>query len=274
MRFKSLADMALDIRRNLLPTLPRDVGSVYGIPRSGLLPASIIATMLGVPLWTPDRCSYVGERGKLFQCTKNNKLLIVDDTIRSGSTMRKEIAQLAIVGQMPPYYTCAIYVTPESKYLVDFHAEVVDLPRMFEWNFSGIKSTIHSCWDLDGAICTDPSVFDDDGEAYRLDILSGVRPLLLPQVEVLAVITNRLERWRIETETWLKNHNVKYKNLIMQPFATAGERRMSSKPSEYKARWLEKLDGKFFVESDDKQARRIAELTGRPVLSIETMQLY
>lgn len=274
MRFKSIADLASDIRHKLLPVLPRDIGYVYGIPRSGLLPASIIATALGVPLWKSGQISDIGERKTILNRTRNTKLLIVDDTIRTGSAMRGEIAQFTINNPSMEYFTCAVYTAPESINLVDFYSEIVSLPRMFEWNFSGIKATMHSCWDLDGAICTDPTVFDDDSENYQHEILSGVRPLNLPHVEVLGIVTNRLERWRPETETWLRQNGIRYKHLIMQPFSTANERRFSSKPYEFKAQWLKRLDGRFFVESEDKQARRIAELSGRPVLSLETMRLY
>ena len=39
MIFRSIKDLSRDIREKLLPALPRDIGIVYGIPRSGMIPA-------------------------------------------------------------------------------------------------------------------------------------------------------------------------------------------------------------------------------------------
>jgi uncharacterized HAD superfamily protein len=172
------------------------------------------------------------------------------------------------------YYTCAIYAHSKSIKLVDFHADILDNGRIFQWNFSGIKATQRYCWDMDGVICTDPEVYDDDGDGYRNEILNCVKPLYLPQVRVKAIVTNRIERWRTETEYWLRMYGVKYDNLIMQPYASSIERRNKSSPEEFKAKHFSELNGDVFIESHDKQAKKIADLSGRPVLSIESMNLF
>jgi orotate phosphoribosyltransferase len=268
MNFRSIADLRSDIKNYLLPNLPRDVGMVYGIPRSGLLPASIIATALGVDLGMVGGPPLNGVRKDLFVLPKGTKSLLVDDSIFGGGAMRSALSVFR-----RECYTCAIYAHPKSKHMVNFYAVELPGPRFFEWNFTGIKATEDYMFDMDGVICEDPRVFDDDGSKYQAEI-KRVKPLYLPQTKIKAICTNRIERWRPETEAWLKQHGVVYGQLIMQPFATAVERRNQSDPGKYKAAHYSKSDATVFVESHDRQASTIASESKKPVLSIESMKLF
>lgn len=272
MEFKSLNELSLDIYDKILPNLPRDIGIVYGIPRSGMIPASIIATAIGTKLGTLGESTYFGERERNVVLPKGKKILIVDDSIHTGKAMQKALELLQL--DKSQYYTCVIYAHSKSAHLIDFYAKTLDKGRIFQWNFSGIGATKNFCWDLDGVICTDPKVYDDDGEKYRLEIVEGVKPLILPQVKIKAIITNRIERWRNETETWLKQYGVQYEHLIMQPYSTAVERRLKSTSEEFKANNFLSLKGSIFIESHDKIAEKIHILTNHPVLSIESMKLF
>ncbi|MGH9423649.1 MAG: phosphoribosyltransferase, partial [Thermoanaerobaculia bacterium] len=49
MNYRSINDLVLRVRE-LLPQVPRDVDLVVGIPRSGLLPATVIALALEKPV--------------------------------------------------------------------------------------------------------------------------------------------------------------------------------------------------------------------------------
>lgn len=49
MHFRSVADLNTDIHASL-HLFPRDIDAVIGIPRSGMLPAAIIALALNVPM--------------------------------------------------------------------------------------------------------------------------------------------------------------------------------------------------------------------------------
>ncbi len=268
MNFKSVSDLSQDIKNKILPKLPNDIGTVYGIARSGVLPASIIATAIGASFGVAGEKATYGSRGAFINKNKD-KILLVDDTIYRGAAMRRG---LTLVGK--PCYTCAIYASEATANSVNYFAEVLPGPRMFEWNFLGIDSTKNYMFDMDGVICTDPKVYDDDGVSYQKEIISGVRPFYLPQVEIGAICTNRIERWRPETEAWLSKHGVRVNKLIMQPFPTAVERRKHSDPALYKAAHYKDSDCPVFVESHKYQATVIAKASGKPVLCIETMELY
>lgn len=272
MEFKSISQLSKDIYDKILPNLPRDIGIVYGIPRSGMLPATIIATAIGAELGILGQSPYFGERKKNITLPKREKILLVDDSSHTGNAMLNAIDSLRIDKSL--YYTCTVYAHSKSKNLIDFYAEVLDNGRIFQWNFAGIGATKNFCWDLDGVICTDPKVFDDDGENYRNEILNMVKPLHLPQVKVKAIITNRIDRWRNETETWLNKYGVQYEHLIMQPYSTAVERRLKSTPAGFKASHFLSLNGTIFIESHDATAKMIQSISNRPVLSIESMKLF
>jgi uncharacterized HAD superfamily protein len=268
MNFKSTKDLAQDIKTLLLPKLPKDIGVVFGIPRSGMLPASIIATAIGADLAAVGEVPKVGARGTAF-IGKGTKALLVDDSIFGGGALARSIPLM----QGYDYLTCAIYAHPKATNNVDIYAQILDGPRFFEWNFTGIKATEGFMFDMDGVICTDPAVYDDDGVKYMTEIKAGVKPLFIPQVKIHSICTNRIERWRGVTEEWLKKHEVNYGKLIMQPHATAVERRKKSFTPAYKAENFNNSDATVFVESHKSQAIEIAKRTNKPVLCIETMEL-
>jgi uncharacterized HAD superfamily protein len=104
--------------------------------------------------------------------------------------------------------------------------------------------------------------------------LKNARPLYIPHVPIRAVVTSRLERYRKETENWLQRHGVHYRDLIMHPAKTPEERRAMNDHSARKAAaYMQSDDTVLFVESDIRQARTIHQLTSRPVLCIDTMEM-
>jgi uncharacterized HAD superfamily protein len=237
-----------------------------------MIPAAIVATALGAQLGVVGNATYFGSRRKHKVLPEGGKTLLVDDSIHTGKAMSAAKDSLRNCPAID--YTCAVYAHSHSLSYVDYYAEVIDEQRIFQWNFTGIKATEGYCWDMDGVICTNPIIFDDDSDVYRNHILNEVKPLYLPQVKVKAIVTNRIERWRDDTETWLRRYGVQYESLIMQPWATAAERRKRSSPAEFKARHFTETGGSAFIESHDNQASRIAALSRRPVLSIESMRLF
>jgi uncharacterized HAD superfamily protein len=168
--------------------------------------------------------------------------------------------------------TCAVYANSHNTHLVDYFGVVIDGQRFFEWNFQGRVETPQYMFDLDGVLCVDPDEFDDDGIKYE-NAIRNAQPLYLPQTKIKAICTNRIERWRSLTEEWLKQYNVKYETLIMQQYKTAVERRTNSNPAIYKAEQYKKSSSILFIESSETQAIQIAQMTKKPVLSIETMRL-
>lgn len=118
---------------------------------------------------------------------------------------------------------------------MDLYLEILEQPRIFQWNFLQHGFLIHACFDIDGVLCDDPSPEqNDDGPRYR-DFLLHAPLKLKPQRPVKYLVTSRLEKYRPETEQWLAEHDIPYEQLIMMDVATAEERRRLGNHASFKA---------------------------------------
>ncbi|HEX5096649.1 MAG TPA: phosphoribosyltransferase [Acidimicrobiia bacterium] len=265
MNFVTYSDLARDTRA-LARKLPRDTYLVLGVPRSGMIPASIVAQELGCHLG--DVGTYARTRtfmapGKRMTWTPDpaGPIVVVDDSLFRGSTMADATAPLAGMNIL----RAAVYVAPGKEDAVDVYARAVAAPRLFEWNWLGSSLLERSLCDMDGILCEDSAVYDDDSEAYA-ESLRLAKPLFVPRRKIGAIVTARLERWRTLTQVWLDVHRISVGRLVMAPFPTANARRRHGN-AKWKASVYETAkDSLVFVESSVRQAREIAELTGRDVL--------
>jgi uncharacterized HAD superfamily protein len=122
--------------------------------------------------------------------------------------------------------------------------------------------------DMDGVICEDPSIFDDDQEAY-IEEIRRLRPLFCPR-SFQSICTHRLERFRPITEAWLQNHNIRATSIQMYPAKIAAERRKTAGPyGKWKGQVYAQSTAVLFVESCHLQAIKIHQVSQKPVLSIE-----
>lgn len=251
----------------LIPKLP-ELNGVVGIPRSGMIPATMIATELHLPLGIVGCDDFFGGNRLIFEKNIDKQILIIDDTVDSGAALseakNKNIFKNVIYA--------SVYVTPGSEHLVNYYSKVLDKPRIFEWNMFNCSYISNSILDMDGVLCYDPIVFDDDGIEYENSLINA-KPLHIPKYPIHSIVTSRLEKWRNITENWLKKYEIQYKYLIMSQYDTAEERRKHNM-AEYKAEQYLKLNGNLFIESSDWQSQKIAEITKMPVISIESKKIF
>lgn len=250
---------ALSLAQSIPWSVVKCLRGVVGIPRSGLIPAAVIAQAWNLPM-----LSLSGElmHGHRVVRSGGTDLLLVDDSIYRGRAM--SLAEQSVsrwhVGKTyrAAVYTCSDSIQP------DFFCRAVNGRRYFEWNLLGHPDLGKFGFDMDGVLCEDPTVPDDGGERYGCHIAS-LRPLSLPVVEVGAIITMRLEKWRAVTEAWLRRHDVKYRELVMCSAATVELRRKMDygqwKGEQALARGLE-----VFVESCKRQAAQIHRTSGLPCI--------
>lgn len=138
MNYRNINDLNEIILKRLY-ILPRDFDLIVGIPRSGMFPANLLALYLNRPVTDLDsfRNGHVykaGERGQFFDINQFKKILVVDDSIASGSALNKCKEQLQeLKGKFEIKY-CAVYVIPSKTDMVDYYFETVPLPRYFQWN--------------------------------------------------------------------------------------------------------------------------------------------
>lgn len=273
---RTVPDMARVIAANIHRLDRSRIDCVVGIPRSGMLPAAMIATLLGLPLADVRGFAAGIVNGRSgTKVAPGRRVLLVDDSCNKGGAMAAackamprgtKVKRLAIFGP---------YQLAEPATAVDLWFEVVNGPRAFGWNLMRHVRLPRWGFDLDGVLCRDPTnVENDDGPRY-MDFLYRAEPLLLPTRPIGHIVTGRLERYRAQTEAWLSTHGVTYDSLTMMPYPTKAARMEAMRErggrGGWKAEHVKRLGVELFIESSRKQAGIIARETGTPVFCTETL---
>lgn len=255
--------------------LPHDFDLIVGIPRSGMLFATTLALKLAKPLTTPDRLlnaapPWISESIPLRQHTQ--RLLLVDDSVDSGSTVRTIAGALRETYPEVEIVTAALIAHEGSRHHVDLHAKVIPQPRIFEWDMMHQKKVGSVGFDMDGVLCQNcPGAVDDDEDAY-LRWLEDVQPLLLPSYRIDVIVSNRLEIFRPQTEAWLKRHRVSYDRLLLWDLKRKADR--THPFAANKVQVLKQVKPDLFIESSLQQARYINERTGIPTICPSPIEFF
>jgi uncharacterized HAD superfamily protein len=277
MNYRSINDLNNTILRQL-HLIPRDIDLVVGIPRSGMLPANLMALYLNLPY--TDIHSFLngyiyksGARKQFFNSSDYKKILVVDDSIASGSALKESKKDLAHLESEFDINYCVIYYTPEKQHLADFALEEVATPRYFQWNIFNHTTLEKACFDIDGVLCVDPTKEqNDDGENYRA-FLKNAEPLYIPGAKIGTIVTSRLEKYRSETEAWLKANGIRYDKLVMLDLPDMKARQKANNHGGHKAKEYQVKGYNLFVESELGQAIEINRLTKKPVFCTENFQM-
>lgn len=255
--------------RLLMQMVPTDISAVVAVARSGLLAGWTIANHLHVPLYTYSDDVGVASLGAGFRMSDRPtaplaKLLVVDDTVHSGRQMQRAVA--AVRREFPGSHvlSAAVYAHPRSRHVVDFCVAQLSGHHYLEWNWQNAGHGEKCAYDFDGILCEDCPPDDNDAGSRYLRFLQTAKPLYLPRRAVVPlIVTGRHERWRAETVAWLDRHGVQFERLVMRDFEATD---WIEDVSRFKASHYTASDCKLFAESESDQAKRIAQLSGRPVL--------
>lgn len=269
---------------NNLSKIPNDVDLIVGLPRSGMLIATMISLYLNLPLTDID--SLLNDKIYESGITKKNskwikkieearKILVVEDSSNTGTSIQKFKDQISNYKYKDKIILLTVFVTKETKKLTDMYFEICSMPRLFEWNYIHHIGVENACFDIDGVLCDDPTEEqNDDGEKY-VDFIKNAKVKLKPTFTIECLVTNRLEKYRKETEEWLKKNDIKYNKLIMSPFENKEERIRNNSYGSFKAKLYKKmLKCNIFVESSKTQAIEIARISKKAVFCIENQTFY
>lgn len=275
MQYRTLADLSNLVRTNIYK-VPHDIDLVVGIPRSGMLPANMIALFLNKKMSDIDsfcegRIMSTGKRSQYIADTGIKRVLIVDDSVNQGNSIKAAKDKLTVLNDKFEFVYLAPIVSSCGKELVDIYFEIIDDRRIFEWNLFHHPIIGRSCLDIDGILNKDPEI-DDDGNIYK-QFLHDATPMFLPTVEIETLITCRLEKYRNDTESWLKRHNIRYKNLVMLDLPSREERIKWGRYGEFKGEYYKNNNQVLFIESNKKQAQIIANISNKPVICLECNSL-
>jgi orotate phosphoribosyltransferase len=274
MQYRSLDDLNQVLRERALDFC-QGVDAIVGIPRSGLLAASILALHTNLPLadlngFCEGRLLSAGRRGKQFHANAVHRVLVLDDSLYAGYEMERARRIIAASRVKCEVVFGVVYCAPGKESLVDKFGEVCDVPRIFEWNLMHHPVLAEACVDIDGVLCRDPfNTENDDGPRYR-EFLRTVDPRCRPSVKINTLVTCRLEKYRDLTENWLCLAGIEYDRLVMLDLPDLHARRRWSRHGEYKAEVFAASSAKLFIESDYSQAKIIADSSLKPVFCVDT----
>ncbi len=277
MNYRNIRDLNNIILKKL-SIIPRDFDLIVGVPRSGMLPANLLSLYLNRPY--TDIHSFMnghiykaGARGQFFDIKQFKKILVVDDSVASGAALQECKENLKELSAQFDIKYCAVYVIPGKEKSVDYYFETVPLPRYFQWNILNHTTLEKSCFDIDGVLCADPlPEQNDDGERY-IDFILNAPPLFIPGSKIGTIVTSRLEKYRKETEQWLKANNVKYNDLVMLDLPDMAARQKANNHGGHKAKAYMAKPYVLFVESELNQAIQINKIARKPVLCTANFEM-
>ena len=258
---------------NNLYRLPSDIDAVVGIPRSGMITAAIIAEFRSLPL--TDLFSFIqgnsiktkfinheGSLSKVFDYSSVKHILLVDDTMGVGSTMKNAVEMVKESNHDIKITTFVTFVEPFSTDKVDIYCEVMRHQFM---PYSVLKRAIQfSCVDMDGVLTEEvPHEYDTDDEKY-IDFISNQRPIYVPETPIGIIVTGRLIKYKDVTVDWLKRHNIQFQGIVMLNLPDK-DARDSFNVGEYKGKVYLQSNAGLFIESNYNEARTIKSVANKPV---------
>lgn len=255
--------------------------AVIGVPRSGLIPAAVLALCRNVPMFSLEDVTGAERHGSWSLRRRptgpgHGPTLVVDDTVWDVNTislLRETLAYL-------PNLCFAAFAT-SGAVAVDFHCHNFGRePLLTEWTVFHCEFNRFVLTDLDGVLCEDWPHLGEDGvyaERYA-NHLANAACLVRPSFKLGGIVTSRLVKYREATERWLARNNISYEQLVMCPAETPTQRAAQYGFAEWKAHvyatWLAHVPAALFIESCPRQAARMAAVTGRPVLDWSNQQLF
>ncbi len=282
MHYRTISDMNDVIVANL-HRLPNEIDLVVGVPRSGYLAANLLCLIKNIPMTDLD--SFLEGRVHTSGITRRwaglertfadfKHVLVIDDSIRSGTSMQLVRQRIAASGFQGTILYSAVFGSRSEHPEADFIFSVVPEPRVFQWNVMHHSFLETSCVDIDGVLCLDPTEAEnDDGPAYETFLRNAV-PLHKPTRRIGSLVTSRLEKYRGLTEEWLGRQGIAYDKLIMLDLPSQAERRRLGVHGSFKAGVYRDSNALLFIESERSQAEVIAKMSGKPALCIGTQEMF
>ena len=295
MYYISLEDLNNDIRNNFykirLYEGKKPFCGVLGVPRSGMIPASIIAEMLNVGLASVNEFvenqlgSFDNHGGRLLNSvkpSKRKKLLVVEDTCYNGYSLERTKKLLEPLSYKYEFVFMCVYLEGTLKVMTPdfFLRDIREIAlktetktALYEWNI--MHNIQGACiYDVDGVIFLNPP----KGLSHReyVNYIKNPVPLYIPSTSrKLTFCTYRLIKYYDITFSSLLKNGIKPKKLYMFESDSYAERKKT--PSYiYKSHVYSELEPekRLFIESNDTQAKLIYETTKKPVYCLTSNKMY
>ncbi len=249
--YRSILDMTQLIKKKIVE-IPMDCDFVVGIPRSGLIPATIIATIMNLPMVPIEvlldntvRNTTINSKKWKKEIDLNEKktwkVLLVEDSVNHGNSITIAKRKLEESPFSLTVFVMCIYGTQYSSDYVDCVFEVCPQPRFFEWNIQHSNILKHAL--------VDSSVIVDAEKKLRFSMLKKVCSIFIFD----------------NNEDVVLNTLNKYGVLVEQLIVIRKERSFDDLVHEF-------MQDKYQIAivSNRDIAQRLFINTGKPVLDINT----
>lgn len=288
LKFIKLEQLVSDTRK-LIKFIPPKCCGIICCFRSGAIPAGVLATNMHLPMF---ELTYTGLRPLTggFRSSRivNGKMpkgpyFLVDDTSHDGGQIRRA---RKILKNYDVIYSAVYVKNPKT---VNYFSEILPSPHLLEWNLIGGGNGImcgHAVdlrlrgfgigLDFDGILCEDCDFQHKDEEEDRvIDWILNAIPKYMPRYCTIPLIVSmRLEKHRKYIEQWLEKWELKFNKLILHPSKSFKERDENFNYAEHKGLTAAKFKTSMFIESDDRQAQGIANISNCPVVVPNSGKIY
>lgn len=269
--------MSEAILRNLYK-FPHDIDLVVGIPRSGMLPANLLALFLNKPFADID--SYIdgkafstGSRGQYISTDHTNKVLIMDDSINTGEALEKVKSKLSEFSSRHPNIELkygVVYATSASKDIVDYYCETVEQLRVFQWNMFHHPVISRSILEIDGVLCPLPPL-NSNSTVYG-DYIANAKVSILPTVLIDKLVAIRPSKYKDATIKWLTTNHIRYNELIMvddvEDIATE-----KNKIANHIGKYYRDSDDILYIGNTLSLSKRIHKISKKNVFCMENYRM-
>lgn len=282
MNYKSYQELSNDVFSNIHKIQGHNYDLVVGIPRSGMIPAYMIALLLNISC--VDLNSFLnnakvatGSTRKVAKPLTNawdaKKVLLIDDSLKTGASMKEALEKIRRT-VTHDITSLAVYVEKLNLKHIDIYIEVLPGPRVYQWNLFHHSILHQSVMTLEGILCSKPTIEELREEKEYKKYLSDAPPLVLPTYKINTIFTNRPEKYRVDTIQWLKKNKIDFERLEMRGEKALREKENATCYTTEKAYYYKTSAESLFIEKSGDDARRIADLSGKPVLCLEKGKLF
>ncbi len=286
--------------------------TVVGVPRKGMVPATILANIFDAQLAHSalpgcDPVKHYGElpSGRRVEHTHgseaahrnhalNGSVLVIDEAIHTGRDLMQHALWVRqqdwVKNQNRQVVVGAIYKTAEGNEQrrasgilddVSFYssATISTETHLCEWDAWHHPETSHWMVDLDGVLCPDRDVEAiPDGSPTYEDWIESAPQLYRPTFPIGAICSWRDGRYEVNTVRWCN----KQKILVEKGIIHANRNALPGYSTENVARWKvqQYIDARrtwccqLFVESDSRIAHEMRRQLQQMRFHDETMQVW
>lgn len=205
----------------------------------------------------------------------DKRVLVVDDSCSTGSQMSAAVKIARDYFEGAVVASAVVYRHIDGGYEPRFWGADISGHVFFEWTWPNSREMESAIIDFDGVLCSnlDPEKCDD-GISER-SAMAWAQPLFTPRrTSIPMIATARSEKHRDQTTAWLTQHGIRYDKLVMRDWDIGPRETYEERIARWKAGLYRESHNTLFVESEEFQAKIIAEVAEKPVLCVGARRMF